>query len=131
MYALSTLPKRTTPLVEPSSGQYSPVLACHRILSRSYVNSTMTCEHGCGSTTGCARSGRCGTWPPSRVRALAPPVQHLLRGGYKRGLHAFKADKGIMDALVYLTKKKGAGGAGGNNCRIASPSDSALGHALC
>ena len=30
MYALSTLPKRTTPLIEPSSGQYSPILACHR-----------------------------------------------------------------------------------------------------
>ena len=28
---LSTLPKRTTPLTEPSSRQYSPVLACHRI----------------------------------------------------------------------------------------------------
>ena len=31
MYDISTLPKRTTPLIEPSSGQYSPVLACHRI----------------------------------------------------------------------------------------------------
>ena len=31
MYALSTLPKRTTPWIEPSSGQFSPVLACHRI----------------------------------------------------------------------------------------------------
>ena len=31
IYALSTLPKRTTPLIEPSSGQYSHVLACHRI----------------------------------------------------------------------------------------------------
>ena len=30
MYTLPTLPKRTTPLIEPSSGQYSPVLACHR-----------------------------------------------------------------------------------------------------
>ena len=30
-YAVSTLPKRTTPLTEPSSGQYSPVLACHKI----------------------------------------------------------------------------------------------------
>ena len=30
-YVLSTLPKRTTPLIEPSLGQYSPVLACHRI----------------------------------------------------------------------------------------------------
>ena len=26
-----SLPKRTTPLIEPSSGQYSPVLACHKI----------------------------------------------------------------------------------------------------
>ena len=31
IYALSTLPKRTVPLIEPYSGQYSPVLACHRI----------------------------------------------------------------------------------------------------
>ena len=39
----------------------------------------------------------------------------------------FKADKGIMDALVHLRKKKGAGG---SNCRRASPGDAALGHAL-
>ena len=31
MYALSTLPKRMAPLIEPFSGQYSPVLACRRI----------------------------------------------------------------------------------------------------
>ena len=31
LYALSTFAKRTTPLIEPSSGQYSPVLACRRI----------------------------------------------------------------------------------------------------
>ena len=42
----------------------------------------------------------------------------------------FKADKGIMDALVHLRKKKGAGG-GKNNCRRFSPRDAALGHALC
>ena len=47
------------------------------------------------------------------MRARAPPVQHLLCGGYKRGLHAFyKADEGIMDALVHLRKKRGAGGRG-------------------
>ena len=40
----------------------------------------------------------------------------------------FKADKGIMDALVHLWKKKGAGG---RNCRRVSPGDAALGHALC
>ena len=40
----------------------------------------------------------------------------------------FKADKGIMDALVHLRKKRGAGG---SNCRRISPRDAALGHALC
>ena len=39
----------------------------------------------------------------------------------------FKADKGIMDALVHLRKKRGAGG---SNCRRFSPRDAALGHAL-
>ena len=44
----------------------------------------------------------------------------------------FKADKGIMDALVHLGKKRGAGGggAGGSNCRRVGPRDAALGHAL-
>ena len=40
----------------------------------------------------------------------------------------FKADKGIMDALVHLRKKKGAGG---SKCQRVSPGDAALGHALC
>ena len=39
----------------------------------------------------------------------------------------FKADKSIMDALVHLRKKRGAGG---SNCRRVSPGDAALGHAL-
>ena len=39
----------------------------------------------------------------------------------------FKADKGIMNALVHLRKKKGAGG---SNCRRVSPRDAALGYAL-
>ena len=39
----------------------------------------------------------------------------------------FKADNGIMDALVHPRKKKGAGG---SNCRRVSPGDAALGHAL-
>ena len=32
----------------------------------------------------------CGTRSSSSVRARTPPVQHLLHGGYKPGLHAFK-----------------------------------------
>ena len=43
----------------------------------------------------------------------------------------FKADEGIMDALVHLRKKRGAGGAGGSDCRRVSLGDAALGHALC
>ena len=39
----------------------------------------------------------------------------------------FKADKDIMDALVHLRKKKGAGE---RNCRRARPGDAALGHVL-
>ena len=39
----------------------------------------------------------------------------------------FKADEGIMDALVHLRKKRRAGG---SNCWRVSPGDAALGHAL-
>ena len=39
----------------------------------------------------------------------------------------FKAEKGIMDASVHLSKKRGAGG---RNCRRVGPRDAALGHAL-
>ena len=42
----------------------------------------------------------------------------------------FKADKGTMDALVHLRKKRGAGGAWGSNCRRVSPRDAALEHVL-
>ena len=47
------------------------------------------------------------------MRARAPPVQHLLRGGFNVASTRFKADEGIMDALVHLRKKRGAGGRGG------------------
>ena len=44
----------------------------------------------------------------------------------------FKADKAIMDVLVHLRKKRGAGGRGeATKCRRVSPGDAALlGHAL-
>ena len=52
--------------------------------------------------------------PSSRVRARAPLVQHTLRGGYKHAAYTrFKADKGTVDALVHLRKKKEAGGGRG------------------
>ena len=54
----------------------------------------------------------CGTRPLSRVCARAPPVQHFLRGGYKRGLHAFQGRQRHHGRSVYLRKKRGAGGRG-------------------
>ena len=51
------LTKRTTPLIEPSSGEYAPVLMCHKRLFRPFVNSTIASEHACNSTAGCARAG--------------------------------------------------------------------------
>ena len=70
MYASSNLPKRTTPLIEPSSEQYSPVLVCHRLWSRSFVNSTIACQHACGTTTACARGGS--LWNKAFVKGACP-----------------------------------------------------------
>ena len=47
----------------------------------------------------------------------------VINVAYKR----FKVTKDIMDALAHLRKKRGAGGI---NCRRASPGDAALEHAL-
>ena len=55
----------------------------------------------------------CGTTPSSRVRARAPPVQHLLCGGYKRGLHAFQGGQRHRGRFGIPDEEKGGGGAGG------------------
>ena len=47
----------------------------------------------------------------SRVRARAPPVQHL-RGGYKPGLHAFQGGRRHHGRLGTPEEKKGARGRG-------------------
>ena len=73
---------------------------------------------------------RCETCPSSKVRARAPPVQHLLRGGYKRDLHAFQGGQRHHGRLGTPEEEKGGGGAGESNCRSVSPRDAALGHAL-
>ena len=56
--------------------------------------------------------------------------QHLLRGGYKRGLHAFQGERRHHGCFGTPEEEKGGGGAGGSNCRRVSPGDAALGHAL-
>ena len=55
----------------------------------------------------------CGTRSSSRVRARAPPVQHLLRGGYKCGLHAFQGGRRHHGRFGTPEEKKGGGGTGG------------------
>ena len=55
---------------------------------------------------------RCGTKPSSRVRAHAPSVQHLLRGGYKRGLHVFQGGERHHGRFGTLEEENGGGGAG-------------------
>ena len=44
--------------------------------------------------------------------AGAPPLQHILRGGCKRGLHPFQGGQGVMDAFLHLKKKRGPPGRG-------------------
>ena len=53
---------------------------------------------------------RCETRPPSRMRVRTPPVQHLLRGGYKFGLHAFQGGQRHHGGLGTPEGKKGGEG---------------------
>ena len=55
---------------------------------------------------------RCGTRPSSRVRARAPSVQHLLRGGYNRGFYAFQGGQRHHGRFRTPEEEKGSGGRG-------------------
>ena len=44
------------------------------------------------------------------MRARAPPVQHIFAAVTNVAYTRFKVNKGIMDALVHLRKKRGAEG---------------------
>ena len=46
----------------------------------------------------------------SRVRARIPPVQHLLRGGYKRGLHALQGGQRHHGRFGTPEEEKESGG---------------------
>ena len=58
---------------------------------------------------------RRGTGPSPRVRVRAPPVQHLLGGGYKRGLHAFQGGQKHHGRFGASDEERGGRGAGGSN----------------
>ena len=53
---------------------------------------------------------RCGTGHSSRMRAHDTPVQHLLRGGYKRSLHEFQDAQRHHGRFGAPDEEKGAGG---------------------
>ena len=55
---------------------------------------------------------RCGTKPSSRVRARTPPVQHILRGSFRRGFHAFQGGQRHHGGFGTPEEEKGAGGRG-------------------
>ena len=83
-------------------------------LGHSSIPRWMACEHACDSATGCARGG---SWwnkafYKAGVRSCAPPVQHLLRGGYKRGLHAFQSGQRHHGRFRTPGEEKGVGGGG-------------------
>ena len=82
-------------------------------LSRSFVISMRVCEHACGSTTSVIRVVHCGTGPSLRVRDCVRPVKHLLRGGYKRGLHAFQSGQRHYGRFGASEEENGVGRAVG------------------
>ena len=66
---------------------------------------------------------RCGIRPSSRGRARALPVQHLLHGDYKRGLHAFQGRQRHHGRFSAPEEEKGGGGPGGRGEATARESD--------
>ena len=55
---------------------------------------------------------RCETRPSSKVGTRAPPVQHLLRSGYQRGLHAFQGGQRHHGRFGAPEEENGGGGRG-------------------
>ena len=113
MYALSTLPKRTTPLIELSSGQYSPVFGVPQnmiSLIRQFHDGMRACVR--------LDDRVCSRWFAVEQGLRQACVLALLlfniffAAVINLASTRFKADEGIMDALVHLRKKRGAGGRG-------------------
>ena len=85
----------------------------------------MACEHACGSTTGYARGGSLGNKAFVKGACSSPlPFNIFFAVVINVASMRFKEDKSIMDALVHLRKKRGAGGRGeliGGESVLATP----------
>ena len=121
MYALSTLPKRTTPSTE------HPSLDSTRPFWRA-----TECDVGYSSTGLDDRV--CSGWLAveqglCQECMLAPLLLNIFFAAVINvAFTRFKADEYMMDVLMHLKEK--TGGAGGSNCRRASPGDAVLGLGL-
>ena len=81
----------------------------------------MACEHAHGSTTGCARGGS--LWNKAFVKGACsrPSCSIFFAAVINLDSTRFKADKGIMDALVRLRKKTGRGEATAGESVLVTP----------
>ena len=103
-------PKRTTLLIEPPLNSTRLFWRAteydlgHSSIPRWHANMRAARQQGVLGAV------RCGTRPSSRVRACTPPVQYLLRGGHKRGLHAFQGGQRHHGRFGTPEERKGGGG---------------------
>ena len=107
------LTKAYDSLTEQSSAQYSPVLEGHRMGSR---DSSIPRWHA--SIRAARRQCVLGVWFAVKLGlcqgcVLAPLLLNIIFAPFiSEAYTRFNAEKDIMDALVHLRKKKGAGGRG-------------------
>ena len=129
MFALSTLPKRTTPLIKPSSGQYSPVLACHIQNMISIIRQFHDGMRACVRLDDKVCSGWFAVEQGLRQECVLARLMFIIffTVVINVAFTRYKADKSIMDALVHLRNKRGVGGI---NCQRVSTGDANLGHDL-
>ena len=111
MYALSTLPKRATLLIEPPLDSTRPFW---RNTDYDLGHSSIPRWH---ASNACGHDRVCSGWSAVEQGlqgcVFAPLRFNIFAAIINVASARFKADKGIMDALEHLRKKRGAGGRGG------------------